>query len=213
MCTYKTKNELKKPKAIFIKLIKDVQQKVKGVNQIKFDWKPIGSGKKNLVVKNCKTNFFDLDYQLILTNISKLNIEPKKIKSIFISAFNECKTKNFKNCEDSTQAITIKNKLENFGADIIITKKENNSYYILYNKKNTNFANNNDYEWEKRPEFISKEETLRIIKEKKLYEILKNKYLEKRHDKTSDKKSYQILNETINEVIYENNKLNTNNKI
>lgn len=201
MCKYKTKKELKGPKAIFIKLIRKVQIKVKKEHKIKFDWKPIGSGKRNLVVQNCSNNFFDLDYQINLTNISKLDFNAREIKEIFIKVFNECRTSDFEYCENSTQAITIKNNKDKFGADFIITKKEKDINYILYNKKNTNNANNIDYEWEERLKFKNIGEELKRIKTLNLWNDLREKYINKRHNDISGKKAYQILSETINEVL------------
>lgn len=201
MCEFVSKKCLKEPKAQFLKIIKKVQKQIKDKYKITFSYRPIGSGKKNLVVKKCTTNEFDLDYEITLQKISEeidLN-DAKKIKYLFIKVLNEFLPKEFNRCEDSTQAITIKNPSFKFGYDIIITYVLGDERYILRNDKNSNNANNNDYKWAQMCDYHS---NYKLIKGPEMNNHLRKLYLKKRHNSINEKKkSYQILNEAINETL------------
>ncbi len=71
MCDYVTKKELKEPKEIINNWIKTVQKKIKKEEKIHFSYTPIGSGKRNMVIKQCNRQYFDLDFQIILTKLPK----------------------------------------------------------------------------------------------------------------------------------------------
>lgn len=128
----------------------------------------------------------------------------KKIKNIFKATFDEYKPLDFNNCEDSTQALTTKNHNRGYGYDVIITRYKDNDFYILYNKKNTNNVNNNDYYWAIKSEMKNYKKKYDKIKEFEMWNYLREIYKEKRHGHKDDvdpnkKKSYQILNETVEE--------------
>lgn len=205
MCEFVSKKCLKEPKAQFLKIINKVQKQIKDKYKITFSYRPIGSGKKNLVVKKCTTNEFDLDYEITLQKILEeidLN-DAKKIKYLFIEVLNEFLPKEFNRSEDSTQAITIKNPSFKFGYDIIITYVLGDARYILRNDKNSNNANNNDYKWAQMCDYRS---NYKLIKGPEMNNHLRKLYLKKRHNSINgksknQKKSYQILNEAINETL------------
>lgn len=215
MCIYKSKNELKKSKKNFLNWINKVQKQIKKEYKIHFSYNPIGSGKRNMVIKQCNRNYFDLDYQIVITKIPKsmnYDKDAKEIKNIFRNTFDNYKPSNFKCCEDSTQALTTKNNVEGYGYDIIITRyDEDNNFYILYNKKNTNDANNEDYYWAIRSEMKDYKKRYNKIKAPEMWKYLRDIYNEKRHNHKDDvepnkKKSYQILNEAVNETLKHFNK-------
>lgn len=51
MCDYISKSKLKQPKRNFIDWISKVQKEIKTEHIIHFSYNPIGSGKRNLVIK------------------------------------------------------------------------------------------------------------------------------------------------------------------
>ena len=82
MCDYVNKNELKCPKEVFKKMINSVQDYIRKQYKITFSYRPIGSGSRNMVIRKCNQNFFDLDYQwfrytltLLLLNHLDINLD------------------------------------------------------------------------------------------------------------------------------------------
>lgn len=211
MCKYVTKNELKEPKKIFIDWVKKVQKELKKEKGIHFSLDPIGSGKRNMVVWQCNRNSFDLDYQICLTKLPEelqehLSKKAKEINQIFKDAFDNYRPAGFSYCDDSTQALTTLNIDKRFGYDVIITYKDDSGLHILYNKKNTNGANNKDYWWAPKSDMTNHRENYFKVINSKHRKELKDLYLNKRHSHKDDvepnkKKSYQILNESVNEII------------
>jgi len=209
MCDYVNKNELKVPKEVFQKMINSVQDYIRKQYKITFSYRPIGSGSRNMVIRKCNQNFFDLDYQIeIKTKPDNMNWNDcKEFKDIFRKAFDKYKPNNFTNFEDSTQALTAKNNKAKYGFDIIITTyDEDGNFYILYNKKDTNNANNMDYMWAKRKNMNKFHERLALVNGAEMWNYLRNIYMKKRHNHKDDvepnkKKSYQILNESVVETL------------
>ena len=209
MCEYISKSKLKQQKKDFLNWISKVQKEIKKEHKIHFSYNPIGSGKRNLVIKQCNKNYFDLDYQIVITKIPKsmdLDKDAKDIKNIFKETFDKYKPSDFSCCEDSTQALTTKNNVKGFGYDVIITSYKKNDFYILYNKKNTNNANNNDYYWAIRSEMKEYKNKYNKIKGPEMWNYLRDIYESKRHKHKDDvelnkKKSFQILNEAVNETL------------
>ncbi len=215
MCFYVDDSELKGiggPKETFHKWINDVHRILR-TKDIRFDCNLIGSGSRNMVVSNCNENgYFDLDYQIILTTYP-VNIKPKRIKDFFRDAFNESKPNGFKDMKDRTQSLRTKDLNRGYGFDIIITRiDENESFYILYNDKDDNSANNFDYSWKHRKEMNKYRERFEKVKSNpKMFAFLRNLYLKKRHEYKDDnspskKKAYQILNESVVETLKTFNK-------
>lgn len=204
MCDYVNKKELREAREQFNIWINEVQKDIKKEHKITFSYNPIGSGSRNMVIRKCNENFFDLDFQIIIQSIPNNYDGCKKLKYLFIHTFDKFKPENFGSCEDSTQALTVKNSNKKYGFDIIITRyDEENNFYILYNKKNTNNANNKDYEWEKRKDMNKYHERLNLVKGSEMWEYLRKVYKKKRHKykDDKDKKSYQILNESVVETL------------
>lgn len=210
MCDYVNKKELEIPRDTFNNWINSVQKYIKKNYKITFSYSPIGSVSRNMVNRKCNENFFDLDFQIVMQSIPNnynWNRDCKKIKDIFRTKFDKFKPEGFSFCEDSTQALTTKNINKGYGFDIIITKyDEDGNFYILYNKKNTNNANNEDYEWARREEMNKYRKRLSLIKGPEMWDYLRKVYKKKRHDHKDDvepnkKKSYQLLNESIVETL------------
>ena len=206
MCDYVNKKELIGPRETFNNWIGSVQKYIKKNYKITFSYCPIGIGSRNMVIRKCNEDYFDLDFQIVMQSIPSnynWNKDCKKFKDIFRNAFDKFKPKGFSFCEDSTQALTTKNNNKGYGFDIIITTyDDDDNFYILYNKKNTNNANNEDYEWAIRKDMKNYRERLNLIKGPEMWDYLRKVYKKKRHDHKDDvepnkKKSYQLLNEAV----------------
>ena len=212
MCDYVARRNLKEPKSIINDWIKKVQKKIKKEEKIHFSYMPIGSGKRNMVIKQCNRKYFDLDFQIMLTRLPKkyskiISEEAKEINDLFKKYFDDNAPEGFSKCQDSTQALTSLNSKKGFSYDIIITRKDDDdNYFILYNKKNTNNANNRDYWWAPRSNSIKDKERMNLIRGPEMWNDLRERYKKKRHDYKdcnleNKKKSYQILNEAVVETL------------
>lgn len=215
MCVYITKNELKEPRETLLNWIKEVHNYMRKNYGITFQHLEIGSASHNLVVKKCNSKYFDLDYQLtIVTWPDNYDInDAKDVKKKFRLAFDARKPLDFSYCEDSTQALSALNEKKGYGMDVIITVYDaKDNFYILRNNKSANNANNKDYQWAKKNEYSKLKGNLKKIQESKMCNDLRNNYLNKKHkySKITDKNtlnykhSFQILNESINEILNEN---------
>jgi len=209
MCEYVGKKGLKEPKKVFLNWITSVQKEIKKEYGIHFCYNLTGSGKRNMVIKQCNRNYFDLDYQLTITHFPEdmdYKKMAKEIKGYFRCALDGFRPNGFTYCEDSTQALTSKNNSKHFGFDIVIVYRDNDKCYILYNQKNDNNANNNDYSWQERRKMKNQWENLAKICGVEMWEYLRENYREKRHEHKDDvglkkRKSFQILNESVNETL------------
>lgn len=208
MCRYLTKNELKEAKGVFIEWVTKVQSKIKKENNIYFSVESIGSGRRNMVIQQCNRDSFDLDYQITLTRLpqalkKQLSKNAKEINYLFKNTFDELRPNGFDYCDDSTQALTTLNSEKHYGYDITITYVDNCGVrYILYNKKDTNNANNKDYYWAKKADMSNDGKNYLKVVRSKHYGYLRDLYKNERHKHKYDvepnkMKSYQILNEAV----------------
>lgn len=212
MCKFITKSELKEPRQILLDWINDVHDYMRKNYGITFQHLEIGSASHNLVVQKFNSNYFDLDYQLTIVSWpDDYDIkDAKDVKKKFRLAFDAKMPSNFSCCEDSTQALSTLSKKRGYGMDVIITiYDDEDNFYILRNNKNSNNANNKDYQWAKKNEYSKLQENLKKIQGSDMWNDLRANYLNKKHkySKITDKNnpnykhSYQILNETVNEIL------------
>lgn len=111
------------------KIIRDVHKKLG--KEYKFFCRPIGSQTRRCIVQD-KNGKYDLDYQIVLTQNSKGDLDPTSIKKRFLWAFTSVRNKNEK-VEDSTTVITVRcskeecefnAKTENFSFDFVILSQD-----------------------------------------------------------------------------------------
>ena len=110
MYKFVTNNEEKRElRCACERIIKNVQQSSLR-DYFTFQFELIGSGSLNILTKNGETGEYDLDYNLIIQKDKQGLIDnPKKIKDLFMEAFNEVNpTLGFKSPENSTSVITSK---------------------------------------------------------------------------------------------------------
>ena len=104
MCDYVNKNELVKPRKIFSEWISNVQREIKKEYGITFSYNPIGSGSRNMVIRKCDNDYFDLDFQIVMQSIPNdmdWDGDCKEFKDIFRNTFNKYKPQGFKDCKSS----------------------------------------------------------------------------------------------------------------
>ena len=103
------KRELKEIREVCEQIIKSIQSSWLK-EYFTFQFTLIGSGGVKLVTRNGSDGEYDLDYNLIIQK-DKQNLfsNPKRIKEIFIEAFNDVNPNfGFKNAENSSSVITSK---------------------------------------------------------------------------------------------------------
>jgi hypothetical protein len=193
------KSEVAPYKQIFLDAFYKVQKECRKQHGLTFNFNLVGSAKRNMVVRHHNKGF-DLDYQLFLQK-NKKGLTERQIKNILKILFDKYFPSDFNNCEDSTSAITIKKVLKDkieIGYDIVILKSTGNICEIIRRK-------GQEYFWNELPDTKNYISNLSKIKGP-LWARLKNIYGQKivqKHygQKYQDKKSFQILNEAINEVL------------
>lgn len=183
-------------------VLHDVQKEVS--SYFTFDIRLIGSGEKKLITQN-EDNAFDLDYNIILQR-DKQNLldSPKRIKEIFIQAFNNVlheRISDYKYASDSTSVITLKlvqNQTVSFSFDVaIIVEGDDGAFYRLTNDKKSG-----RYIWNEVPNSTDYLVRFKTIKEDGLWLEFKERYLELKnmHLRRGDGlKSFSIFLETLNE--------------
>ena len=204
---YVTKKEAMPVKKELIRLINEVQNLVRQNFTFRFDF--VGSSKRNMVTYDRKSNIgYDFDVN-IEVNDDNEKYSPDKIRSIIMTAINKVASKyGYDFCEDSTSVLTIKVKntarsriIHSCDFAIVYNCENGDQQYIRFNKDNQN------YTWEYRGNgFIDLPQKLEWIKRNKLWNELKDYYIEKKNNNTNPQKhSRSIFAETVNEICQKNN--------
>ena len=200
---YVSKNEIRPYKELFAGLIKKVRTDLKKVG-ITFTCNLVGSAKRNLVVRHHNKGF-DCDYQIFIQK-NKKNYDATIIKSEFMDCFNKHIPQNYSKCKDSTSSITIKkndnknDKIE-FSFDVVILKNYNDNVLIIRQDKENP---SEKYFWNPLPEMTKHKERFALIQGNEMWNALRKTFYKKKMDQIkgkTDKKSFQLLNESVNEVL------------
>lgn len=204
MINYISKQTIKQTqcKQIFDKAFKQVQKDAKAEG-LTFSCNLVGSAKRNMILEN-KNEGFDCDYQLFLQK-NKKGLSPSKIKNLLMQLFDKYLSKNngFTCCEDSTTAITKKRKNTNgkilFQYDIVILDCNQKIPSIIK-------RNNSGHTWCQLSKERNYPSNLAEIEGPEMWNELRELYREKKdmqfHNKGyHGRKSFQILNEAINEIL------------
>lgn len=185
-------------KQIFTDTFRKVQKEIKKEG-LTFSFNLVGSAKRNMIV-DYPDKPFDCDYQLFLQK-NKQNLSAKQIKQKLIDCFNKYLPDNFCYCKDSTTAITTKCGAKiPFSYDIVIIDANTDIPQIIRRQ-------NQNYTWNKLPNEKGYPKNLTQIDGPEMWENLRERYLDKKeaqyHNKyPTQKKSFQILNEAINETLH-----------
>ena len=197
------KQELKELKSACETIIKNVQRSWLK-DYFTFQFILIGSGSNNLITQNGKNCEFDLDYNFILQKDKQgLINNPKKIKELFIKAFNEVNPDlGFKPAENSTSVITSKliygNRLF-FSFDVAILCEGNNGNYLKIVRNKTT----GQYYWNEVRHSRNYQTKIKTIKDVGKWNQLREKYLDLKNSHLSNRKdvaSFSILIQAINEI-------------
>ena len=205
MYEYVTKNEIKDLKQAARTIINNVQN-----SELKkyftFDFFLIGSGAHNLVTKDGVDGSFDLDYNFVIQKDKKgLKNNPKKVKELFIEAFNKSNQGlQFKPANNSTSVITSRLVYDNrllFSFDVAILCEGNNGNYlkIVQNKSN------GQYYWNEIKDSREYKKKIAAIKALGKWNQLRDLYLSKKNKylmAQDYRASFSILLEALNEIIY-----------
>lgn len=205
MMEYVSKSEVKPYRDLFEKEIISIirtECKQKGLT---FVCQLVGSARRNLIVRHHNKGF-DCDYQILIKkNVAKLS--GKDIKMLLLACFNKYMPDCFDYCEDSTSAITIKQKHGNkiqFSYDIVILlENDKGQIQILRRVRNGEQYN---YIWNLLPNSNNLEDKIKLIESTNHYDELCELYYQKKVNKISgsnyqERKSFQLLNEAANEII------------
>lgn len=188
----------------FIKKIHKILRKEKIVN---FRDDLIGSAGRHLITRVENGNKgFDFDYNLEITKFYDDKFQnPKTLKNIFRNIFDKTFDDSYEWAEDSTSVFTIKkvdkkHSIIIFSVDFAIVhyyedeKGNEKQEYIRFDK------NTNGYSWCDRPEATNHRQSAMAIRQKGLWNELRELYL-KNKNKEPNKKSRIVYYQTL-ETIY-----------
>jgi len=199
---YVSKKEVKPWRAMFHKWMKNIRTKLKEKG-ITFTYRLVGSAKRNLVIRH-QNKGFDCDYQIFIQRNNN-NLSPKDIKLLFKSVMDEvCVADGFETCENSTSSLTIKmvNKSQSkvrVGYDVVILQETDEGLKIL--RCQNKGTKKESFVFELLPDMSNMSAKLAKIKGKNQWNKLRELYYNKKINYNGEKKSFQLLNEAINEVL------------
>lgn len=197
------KRELKEIREVCEQIIKSIQSSWLK-EYFTFQFNLIGSGGVKLVTRNGSDGEYDLDYNLIIQK-DKQNLfsNPKRIKEIFIEAFNDVNPNfGFKNAENSSSVITSKLVYDNrlyFSFDVAILCEGYNGNYlkITQNKKTS------QYYWGEIKSSRNYKSKMNALKKLGVWNEVRNLYLSKKNmhlSRQDEIASFSVLLETLNEL-------------
>lgn len=205
-----TKKESKSVRKFVQNLLDEIHDGLKEF--YRFDLRLVGSAAWNTIIKD-NDNWWDLDYQILLTKKSKeykLNELSKAtdIKNTFFNYVNEKYKDNATyTVQNSTTALTIINNDSKWSVDIVIIKvlPENN---LIIRRNNKDGSGKNEFTWnelKKRNEAYDKFNKLSNEEKMDLIEnhILPRKYDEKQKSEDDETKlsSCQVFVEEVNNYV------------
>ena len=199
---YVSKKEVKPWRAMFHKWMKNIRTKMKEKG-ITFTYRLVGSAKRNLVIRHHNKGF-DCDYQVFIQRNND-NLSPKDIKFLFKSVIDEvCASDSFEPCENSTSSLTIKmvDKSQSkvrVGYDIVMLQETDEGLKIL--RCQSKGTKKESFVFELLPDMTNMSAKLAKIKGKNQWNKLRELYYNKKINYNGEKKSFQLLNEAINEVL------------
>lgn len=197
------KRELKEIREVCEQIIKSIQSSWLK-EYFTFQFNLIGSGGVKLVTRNGSDGEYDLDYNLIIQK-DKQNLfsNPKRIKEIFIEAFNDVNPNfGFKNAENSSSVITSKLVYDNrlyFSFDVAILCEGYNGNYlkITQNKKTS------QYYWSEIKSSRNYKSKMNALKKLDVWNEVRNLYLSEKNmhlSRQDEIASFSVLLETLNEL-------------
>ena len=210
MFEYVTKSEYQPFKLEVDEILKSIQRDLRENGILTFQFNLIGSAKRKLITRVENGNQgFDLDYNIVIQRIFNNRYKNAKLlKQKFIDLFNKYFDDSYDYSEDSTSVITIKklnaqrNKVLCSVDFAIVNYYEDEEgmerqEYIRFDK------NTGNYSWALRKVATNHRHVENLIKEKDLWEDVKDLYLNNKN-KEPNKKSRIVYYQTL-ETIYRRN--------
>ena len=210
MFEYVTKSEYQPFKLEVDEILKSIQRDLRENGILTFQFNLIGSAKRKLITRVENGNQgFDLDYNIVIQRIFNNRYKNAKLlKQKFIDLFNKYFDDSYDYSEDSTSVITIKklnaqrNKVICSVDFAIVNYYEDEEgmerqEYIRFDK------NTGNYSWALRKVATNHRHVENLIKEKDLWEDVKDLYLNNKN-KEPNKKSRIVYYQTL-ETIYRRN--------
>ncbi|MBR2909367.1 MAG: hypothetical protein IKC11_03350 [Clostridia bacterium] len=198
---YVTRKERKQAKLELIALINAVQDEVREYFTFRFDF--VGSDPLNMVTRDLKSNVgYDFDVN-IEVNDKDQDYSAEEIRKILKNAFDKYNHYfDYDYCEDSSRVLTIKVKdrensriIHSCDFAIVYNLDDGRQRYIRLNKKT------NQYVWEWQPKgYYNQKKKIEEIKKNHLWEVVLDKYLDKKNNNVENKKSRSLRAEAINET-------------
>lgn len=203
---YVTKKQAQPIKDELYQILYMVQDLVR--DNFTFSFTPIGSSSRNMITCDAKSNIgFDFDIN-IEVNDDNEDFEPKEIRTIIRTAIDRVAPRyGYKNCEDSTRVLTIKQVdtshsriIHSCDFAIVYNCGDGRQQYIRFNK------DNNYYFWEYQGKgFVGLEKKMDWLKRENLWGELQDYYIYKKNcNDNPDKHSRSIFAESINEMCQKN---------
>lgn len=203
---YVTKKQAQPIKDELYQILYMVQDLVR--DNFTFSFTPIGSSSRNMITCDAKSNIgFDFDIN-IEVNDDNEDFEPKEIRTIIRTAIDRVAPRyGYKNCEDSTRVLTIKEVdtshsriIHSCDFAIVYNCGDGRQQYIRFNK------DNNYYFWEYQGKgFVGLEKKMDWLKRENLWGELQDYYIYKKNcNDNPDKHSRSIFAESINEMCQKN---------
>ena len=210
MFEYVPKSEYQPFKLEVDEILKSIQRDLRENGILTFQFNLIGSAKRKLITRVENGNQgFDLDYNIVIQRIFNNRYKNAKLlKQKFIDLFNKYFDDSYDYSEDSTSVITIKklnaqrNKVICSVDFAIVNYYEDEEgmerqEYIRFDK------NTGNYSWALRKVATNHRHVENLIKEKDLWEDVKDLYLNNKN-KEPNKKSRIVYYQTL-ETIYRRN--------
>lgn len=212
------KSEIKQSLAKAQNIIKDLHLHFNKEKEYKFTERLVGSAKWNIVLKD-KNGFYDLDFQILLTNNSKKmkneswkqedKNEATMIKDDFFNYINETYSdRNKYGVENSTTSITFIDKENKFSIDFVLIKILSENNQIIRRNNSAENPTVNNYVWNElseNNEAYTKFKNLSPIEKEDVIEnyILPRKKKEKEKDSNDPSliSSSRIFKEEVNNYV------------
>lgn len=195
---YLTAKELKPYKDTINRLMKTDELK-ELFSKYNCFYRLVGSSKRNMVLVD-ENNKFDLDYQIIFRKkiedtrsgcLIKIKNEFKQKIDIFLTS------NGYENGDDSTTAITYKNKSNNQSYDIVLlVQSEDGLKSFHYEDEEKTKMQLCQVEGSK--DYVT---SIKKIKGKKMWNKLREIYKKNKENNKEQKKSFSLLIESVNETL------------
>ncbi len=202
---YADKEEVKEVRHLLLEIIHKVQDELSEQEGITFQYRIVGSAKRNMITYDRKSNIgFDFDINLYVNDYGDFDDEPEVLRRILRLTFDRiAQGYGYSYCEDSTSVLTIK-RINTFRScilhsfDFCIISNQEPDYYIRFDKK----ANN--YVWAER-KHIDKEIDKKAdwLKRNNKWLEVREHYIElKDNNDNPNRKSISVFRETINNLYH-----------